>query len=154
MAESTTPCTKTGNHDVGTRLQALALLEMSIPVATIYDITGISESAIYRLRANAKTRGYNPQESKRLVLAYVQDAPRSGRPIKATQEVKKSVVETISKNSTTRQLSTQAITDCINKSLGIKISACTTYNILRSQGYGCFKPIYKPGLTREAKTIR
>lgn len=154
MAESTTPHAKTGNHDVGTRLQALALLEMSIPVATICDITGISESAIYRLRTNAKTRGYNPQQSKRLVLAYIQDAPRSGRPIKATQEVKKSVVETISKNSTTRQLSTQAIIDCVNKSLDIKISARTTYNILKSQGYGYFKPTYKPGLTREAKAIR
>ena len=157
MAEPTTPCTRKGNHDVGTRMQALALLENGVLVKTIQEITGITQSAIYWLRTNAKQRGYNPQQSKKLILAYIEDVPRSGRPTKATLEVKAKVVETISKNSTTRQLSTAAISDYINKSIGDQIkqiSPRTTYNILKSLGYGCYKPTYKPGLTKEAKATR
>jgi hypothetical protein len=66
------------------------------------------------------------------------------------------VVETIKKNSTTRQLSTQEISNIVNKSLDntTLVSACMKYKILTSLGYGSYKPTYKPGLTRESKARR
>ena len=91
-------------HDVGTRLQALALLENDIPVTRIIEITGISKPSIYGFRKTAISRSYNPQESLKLLLEYVTNAPQSGRPIKATEEVKEAVKTIVTKNSTTRQL--------------------------------------------------
>ena len=62
-------------HDVSTRLQALALLEIQVPIAVIIDVTGISKSSIYGFRKTAVSRGYNPQESLKLLLKYVSNAP-------------------------------------------------------------------------------
>jgi hypothetical protein len=148
--------TRQSRHDPGTRIQALCLLQSQTPLAMITEITGISKSSITQLRRNAIARGYDITKSKKLLLAYVEDAPRSGRPIKATDEVKKKVVETVSKNSTTRQLSTEGIAYLINTSPDIvnQISARTIWNILHSLGYGNYKPTYKPGLTKEAKAVR
>lgn len=150
MAQST----RQSRHDYETRLQALTLLEMNVPIAQIQEITGIPKRTIYDYRKTTIQRGYNSQESKKLVLAYIEDAARSGRPPKATEEVKQTVVGVLEKNSTTRQLSTQALTNIVNKSLGKPISARTTYNILRSYGYSNYKPMYKPGLTLESKSTR
>jgi transposase len=150
MAQST----RQSRHDLGTRLQALTLLENKTSVPIITKITGVSKSQVYGLRQQAIARGYNPAESQKLLLAYVEDAPRSGRPIKATEEVKDKVVAIISKNSSTRQMSTQLIASSLNLTLNTTISARTVYNILKSLGYGSFKPTYKPGLTKEAKATR
>jgi hypothetical protein len=82
------------------------MLQMKVSVKEIKEITGISAQSISRIHKTAIERGYDPEKSQKLVLAYVEDALRSGRPLKATEEVKNKVVETISKNSTTRQLPT------------------------------------------------
>jgi hypothetical protein len=121
-------------HDVGTRLQTLAPLEINVPIAVIIDITGISKSSIYSFRKTVKSRGYNPQESLKLLLKYVSNAPQSGWLIKATEEVKEAVKTLITKNSTTRQLSTQIIANKLAES-SIYISAKTVWNILNSLGY-------------------
>jgi hypothetical protein len=83
----------------------------------------------------------------------VEDAPKSGRPIKATNKVKGQVVQVLKKNSTTRQLSTLAISQIVAK-IGTVISARTVWNILNSLGYSPCKPTTKPGLTTEAKALR
>jgi len=54
----------------------------------------------------AKERGYDPSKDTKILLLYVVDAPRSGRPKKCTPELEEEVIKVISKNSTTRQLST------------------------------------------------
>lgn len=72
-------------HNVGTRVQALALVEYGIPVDKVTAWTGLSRSTIYELKAKAKERGYNPQIDKTLKIEYVVDAPRSGRPRKVTE---------------------------------------------------------------------
>jgi transposase len=140
-------------HDLGTRLQALALLEHGIPHATITTITGISTTAIFAIRRRAISRGYDSTTSKTLLLSYVEDAPRSGRPKKATKELENEVVQVITKNSTTRQMTTQQIANAISTE-ACSISARTIWNVLKSLGYGCYKPTYKPGLTKEAKAAR
>ena len=108
MAEATTVTTATrqSRHDVGTRLQALCLFENKVPVPQIKEITGIATSQIYVIRKTAITRGYDPAVSKKLLLSYVEDAPRSRRPPKVTEDIKKQVVEVVTKNSTTRQMTT------------------------------------------------
>jgi transposase len=140
-------------HDLGTRVQALTLLEARCPIANITQITGISKASIYRLRKIAVQRGYEPEKDKRILLSYIEDAPRSGRPTKQTDEVKKQVVELVSRNSTTRQYSTQRIAQAISKA-DLKISAMTVWRILTSLGYTPYKPTYKPGLTNKTKAVR
>ncbi|PMD12286.1 hypothetical protein NA56DRAFT_652602 [Hyaloscypha hepaticicola] len=124
MAEATTVTTATrqSRHDVGTRLQALCLFENKVLVLQIKEITRIATSQIYIIWKTAITRGYDPAVSKKLLLSYVEDAPRSGRPPKVTEDIKKQVVE----------LATASVT----------ISARTVWNILYSLGYSLYKPTY------------
>ena len=53
-------------HDIGTRLQALTLLEHGIPHATVTSITGMSTTAIFALQQRAIERGYDSTISKKL----------------------------------------------------------------------------------------
>ena len=145
--------TRQSQHDIGTRLQALALLENNVPVMRIVEITGISKPSIYSFWKIAILRGYNPQESLKLLLEYIINVPQSGWPIKATEEVKEAVKTIVTKNSTTRQLSTQIIVNKLITS-GVHISAKTVWNILNSLGYSLQKLTYKPGLTNQVKAVR
>jgi transposase len=140
--------------DAGTRIQALTMLQNKTPIAKIIEATGYKERNIYRILKTAKERGYNPDKSKTLYLSYVEDAPRSGRPKKATPEVEEQVIKAISKNSTTRELSTQKIADIISPLVKGGISARTVHRILRRRGYKPCKPTRKPGLTKENKIAR
>jgi transposase len=88
------------------------------------------------------------------LLTYVEDAPRSGRPKKIIPEVEEEVIKTISKNSTTRELSTQKIADMISPLVKGGISARSVHRILRRRGYKPSKPTRKPGLTQDNKTKR
>jgi hypothetical protein len=98
-------------RDVGTRRQVLCLLESGVKMADIIKATELSQLSIYRPRTEAIKRGYNKEISPKLFLSYVQDAPRSGRPKKCTEAVADEVVKIISKTSTTRELSAQAISN-------------------------------------------
>ena len=70
--------------DIGVRVQALALLEVGYTPAQIEAYIGVKPSATYRFRCTAIKRGYKPEESKKILLEYLVDAPRSGRPTKVT----------------------------------------------------------------------
>lgn len=126
--------------DVGVRVQALALLEVGYTPAQIEVFIGVKKSAVHRFRRIAIERGYKPEESKKILLEYLVDAPRSGRP-KVTQAIEESIVSAITKNSTTRSLTGQA--------LGLKfgVSARTIQRVLKRQGFRKVKPTVKPGLT-------
>jgi hypothetical protein len=62
-------------HDVGTRPQALCMLEDGCKLADIITDTDISQSSTYRLRQEALKRGYDKDVSRKLLLSYVADAP-------------------------------------------------------------------------------
>ncbi|KAI9785876.1 MAG: hypothetical protein M1816_008203 [Peltula sp. TS41687] len=85
---------KAQNHSVALRIQALALFEEGVPVERVKEITGMSRSAVFRLRQTAKNRGYDPNVSRELKEEYVQDAPRSGRPRKDAEKKQGDVPET------------------------------------------------------------
>ena len=72
------------NHDPGIRLQALALVEAGMEPKIVEAFTGVRRSTISRLRKKARERGYNPEISRKLLIEYVIDGARSGRPGKQT----------------------------------------------------------------------
>ena len=83
-------------------------------------------------------------------MSYVEDAARIGLSRKCTPEVEKAVLDVISQNSTTRELSTQKIADRVSLVQG-GISARSIHRILRKQGYKPCKPTQKPGLNKANK---
>jgi hypothetical protein len=85
--------------------QALALLECSIPIKTITELTGRSKSTIFRIRAIAKERGYDPAVSTIFQNEFFTTAPRSGRPITATTpENIQRVIERMEANRVGREM--------------------------------------------------
>ena len=91
-------------NDAGTRVQALTMLQLEQPLKEIVSKTGLDRTTIRRIEKRARARGYTPETNPKILLAYIEDAPRSGRPTKITPEVEEKVIEAISKNSTTRLL--------------------------------------------------
>ncbi len=86
------------NHDDGTRLQALTLIEAGIAHQIITAVTDISRRTINRLQKKARDRGYDPQQSNKLFLSYVTDQPRSGRPAVVTPEVESAIITAVRKD--------------------------------------------------------
>ena len=76
------PNPQSKNIDAGTRLQALALAEHGVPRHIITSLTSVTSPTIGRYQRQARERGYNPDVSHALLLSYVIDKPRSGRPRK------------------------------------------------------------------------
>ena len=141
-------------YDNGIRIQALTMLQLQVPVSQITEKTGYDKSTISRIQKKARARGYDPSKDTKIYLHYVEDAPRAGRPKKCTPEVEEEVIKIISKNSTTRQLSTQAIADTLSPLVRGGISTRSVHRILRRRGYKPSKPTRKPGLTNENKLLR
>jgi hypothetical protein len=141
-------------NDPGTRVQALTMLQLGRNAKEIAITTGLDRTTIGRIEKRARARGYTPETDPKILIAYVEDAPRAGRPKKVTLEVEEAVIKAISKNSTTRLLSTQAIANLISPLVQNGISARTIHRVLRRKGYKPCKPTTKPGLTKENKLTR
>ncbi len=71
------------NHDLGQRIQALALAtlpaEFKITQTMAAEVSGISQPSVSRLMKQAKKRGYDLSICSNIKLEYVTDMPRSGR---------------------------------------------------------------------------
>src|SRR5258706_411245 len=122
-------------HDNGTRVQALTMLQIGAKIDDIVEKTGYDKRTIYRIQKRAFDRGYDPNVDSRIFIKWVEDAPIPGRPKKVTAEVEDQVIQTISKNSTTRQLSTQAIANMMSPLVKGGISARSVLRALRRRGY-------------------
>jgi hypothetical protein len=146
-----------GYFDNGTRIQALTLLQMKAPAWQILQKTGMTKSTLYRTWDKAIKRGWNPDapDPNPVLLHHVIDAPKSGRP-PLSQEICDEVLRVVTRNSTTRMYSCQAIADEVSKNLEKEdiISASTVYRVLKKNGYDSYKPTVKPGLTKTMKEIR
>ena len=79
------------SYDPATRAQALTILQLKRPITEITEKTGFNKSTVGRIEKRAKERGYTPETSQTILLAYVEDVPRSGRPKKATVEVEEKI---------------------------------------------------------------
>ena len=144
----------TTSYDNGTRIQALTMLQLGHPVSEIVLKTGYHKSTILRIQQKAISRGYDPEKDSKILLAYVEDAPRVGRPKKITSETEEAIIKAISKNSTTRQLSSQKIANIVSPLVRGGISARSIHRALSRRGYKPCKPTTKPGLTKEMKLAR
>jgi hypothetical protein len=84
----------------------------------------------------------------------VDDAPHKGRPPISTALVK-FIIETVTKNSTTRGWSCARIAAEVSSTPGWQpVSPSTVYRALTQEGYGVFKKTIKPGLTKEQMDAR
>jgi hypothetical protein len=120
-----------GPHDNRPYIQALTLLSKGIKLNKIKTDTSLSKSVIYRLQKKAISCGYDPSKDQKILVTYVEDAPKVSRPKKCTLELEEVVIKTISKNSTTRELSTQKIADMLTPLVKGGISARSIHRILR-----------------------
>lgn len=98
---------RTGSrHSIGARIQALTYLELGLPIFQIEAKTGIKKVQIYNIRKKALLRGWIPNTI--IETYYIDDSSCSGRP-KISQEVIDLILETVTKNSTTRSWSCKRI---------------------------------------------
>lgn len=141
------------NYDDGLRLQALALVEYGIAPKIVEGITGIHKSTISRLKKKARERGYDPQVLKKLLLDYVTDAPRSGRPSTITIEVETEVVEHVTQNRNTREQTLGEISLAI-KDKGHKISPTSLQRVLKKYNFRPCKQTRKPALDERMMELR
>jgi hypothetical protein len=114
----------------------------------------LSISQINTIYRTAIERGFDPDAPWLLRDEYIRNAPRSGRPTKQTDEVKSLVVNQISENASSRELTCDSIANEVSNRLSLIISAMTIWRVLKSEGYNKVKPTRKPGLTAEQRTIR
>jgi hypothetical protein len=71
------------------------------------------------------SRGLDPDTYKIVIVEYIEDAPKSGRP-KCSLVVVNLILKIVTRDNTTRQWSSQAIINEVSKTPGItKVSAST-----------------------------
>jgi hypothetical protein len=136
-------------NDLGQRLQALTLAEYGVKRKDVALISGISESSISKLCQKARTRGYDPAVSKQLLLEYVDDGKRAGRPLLGGEDGGKAAIEKlISRDRYGREKTLDRL------ALDMNMSANTVRNRLKEMGYHSCKPTTKPGLTETMRKAR
>ncbi|KAJ6276523.1 hypothetical protein J3E71DRAFT_348000 [Bipolaris maydis] len=100
----------------------------------ITDLTGIEKRTLNKIYARAIERGFDPAERPlNLRDEHVQDASRSGRPSKQTEDTSSAVVLTVRRDHYGREKSCADIADMLREK-GIEVSASTVYRILKKAG--------------------
>src|SRR5205814_9491864 len=116
---------------------------------------GVPNPAFYAIPQTAQNRGWVKDQP--VLLEHVEDAPRSGRPLKAVDTIQQMIVDIIERNSTTRQYSTVQIAMVLEDSFrreGIKICRRTILQTLKRLKYKSVKLTTKPGLNNDQKKVR
>ena len=116
-------------HSIGARIQAVTFLDLGIPHLEITKRTGISKVQIYKIRDKAISRGWDPQISEVVEVFHIEDRARSGRP-KTSQDLVDSVLQTVTRNSTTRSWSYARIAFEVSSLSLSQISQRTVWRIL------------------------
>src|SRR3954451_11096701 len=136
------------NSDIATRAAIVALKAIggkSTPeVACLF---GISKSSVNRIYAKAIERGFDPNVLP-IVLKkeHIDDALRSGRPTKQTDEVKDLIASKVRRDRYGREKSCADLAGEFSDA-GFDISAMTVWRGLKIFGFKKTKPTRKPGLT-------
>ena len=142
------PNAQSVNHDADTRMQALALAEAGIAVKIVKAISELSHQTIYRLKKQARERGYDPEKSKKLLLKYVLDKPRSDRSPLVTPEVEQTILETVRKDRDGREKSSARI------GYEHKLSSTTILKVMKRNNMRPCKTTKKPCLTETMREAR
>ena len=94
---------RTVNHTIAARLQALSLVEHGVGIDAAATASGMTSITVRRLRKKARERGFDPEVSSVMKEEHVKDAPRSGRPPKVTSEVESDILTTVRKDTNGRE---------------------------------------------------
>ncbi|KAI2612915.1 uncharacterized protein GGS25DRAFT_141456 [Hypoxylon fragiforme] len=114
--------------DNGVRCQALTLFGIGATRKRIQEVTGISLAGFSRLLQKATERGY--VKGSPVLLSYVQDAKRSGRPSKVRARAN-DVADLITRNSTGKKWSAQQIADQLKEKSDKKEDTISRRTVLR-----------------------
>ena len=151
-----TTTTMPANTDIATRALVVSLKApySSKTTAKVSTITGLSSRQVNRIYARAIKRGFDPnQRPLSLRDEYLQDAPRSRRPLKRTTEAQESVISKVRRDRYGREKSAADITSKLS-SEGIIVSKTTVLRILKSASFRKTKLTRKPGLTKKIRAKR
>jgi len=135
-------------YTIAEKTQVLTFLSLNHSTRDIHNWIGVPPRQSLRILQKAKERGYNPEESKKVLHAYIEDGVRSGRPKEISSEAEQRVIESITSDRNTREQSSEVI------AYSQGISASSVQRILKQNGYHAVKPTRKPGLNVAQKRAR
>jgi transposase len=139
-------------YSTGARIKAIYMLEDKKSLGQIRKATEVPRSAVYRLAAVARERGWVENKNMPLEVLYILNAPRSGRPAISAEAIK-CILKVVLQNSTTRGFSCTIIAKEVKKR-GYKIAPRTIWKVLTYAGYSQYKLTVKPGLNELNKAER
>ena len=123
-------------NSIRARVQALTLFELQVLYEKITAQIGVSRSSLYKLRSKAIVYKQNPSEI--LETWHVNNAPCSGR-LKISTAFTLFIIQTITKNSTTRGWLSQQIAAEVSNTPGWQpVSQSTVYRVLIDNEYSFF----------------
>jgi transposase len=144
------------NTDIATRALVVTLKSPIVGQSTnaIAEKTGLSTRTINLIYARAIQRGFDPNILPLIIKnQFLEDAPRSGRPTKQTEEMKQSIAAKVRGDRYGRELSSADLAGYLSTD-AFEISATTIWRCLKNQGFKKTKPTRKPGLTKKMKDER
>jgi hypothetical protein len=123
------------------RAQAVVLRAAGVTLKQISTITSITTKHIKNLYTKATTCGWNPLSP--LLNTYIKDKPRPGQRKLVTLEKELEIVNAVLRDRYRRE---KLADQC-------GVSLRTVWNVLHKHSFWKTKPIRKPGLTKEIKTV-
>ena len=131
---------------------ALKRYDDGVLMQRITEETGVSRLSVYKLRAKAISRGW--REGDIVEPFHIDDAPWSRR-LKISPATALFIVETMTKNSTTRGWSCARIAAEVSSTPSWQlVSQTTVWRALTDARYRVYKRTIKPGLTQEIKAAQ
>ncbi|KAF2827146.1 hypothetical protein CC86DRAFT_264895, partial [Ophiobolus disseminans] len=115
------------NTDLCTRSCIVTLKSPSVGKSTsqISELTGVNPHTIDRIYSRTISAGFEPNVLPLKILPHhVQDASRSGRPVKQTQEVKEEIIQHVRHDRYGQEKTCADVAGGLSQR-GVNISACT-----------------------------
>ena len=91
------------------RVQALTMLTMGYTCKDVAHMTKMSVRSLRYLQKKASDRGYDPSTDIRILIDYVQDGERTGRPKEISEETEEAILTSVSKDRNGREKSTEIL---------------------------------------------
>ncbi|KAK5992412.1 hypothetical protein PT974_05816 [Cladobotryum mycophilum] len=138
----------TNMTDITTRTTVIVLKSAAGKTSReVSEITGLSIRTIDRIYARAVDRGFDPDiRPLKISLEFIQDAPRSGRPSKQTEQVKNSISAKVRGDQCGGEKSCADLAEELGQE-GHSVSATTVWRVLKNaEPKKTTKPLRKPDL--------
>jgi transposase len=135
-------------YSIVQKVQALTLLTEGFTVRDVQAKTGIPERTLYRIKATAKERGFQPEIDPRITEAYVEDGERPGRPREINEAIEQRLLANVRENRSGREKSSEVL------AYEVGISRRSAIRILYKYGLTSVKPTRKPSLTKAMRAAR